>query len=161
MLLAAAACLILWGCGRCLPDRQWLRRVYFACEGQNLAFLRASTSVVSFILDSVISRCTRTQITWTRIFIFRITVALIHSFLSLVNDKSCSSKHWSTQFCNIRLRLTIHFATTCVHTQLLKLPSRETSPIYYHDSNLKLSSPFSQPSLHSYVNRTSRHTGRH
>ena len=56
MLLAAAACLILWGCGRYLPDRQWLRRVHFACERQNLAFLRASTSVVSFILDGRRSR---------------------------------------------------------------------------------------------------------
>lgn len=55
--------------------------------------------------------------------------------LSLVIQNSCSSKHWTTGFHNIRLRFTIHLNITHVHTQPLKLLSRGTPLIHYYDSN--------------------------
>ena len=62
----------------------------------------------------------------------RILQRVVVPLASLVTNKPCTG---SQEFRNIRLRLTIHLDTTCVHTQPLKPPSRGTPPNYGPDSS--------------------------
>ena len=87
----------------------------------------------------------------------RILQRVVVPLASLVTNKPCTG---SQEFRNIRLRLTIHLDTTCVHTQPLKPPSRGTPPNSQLWSWLKPSSPSSWPSPYSYWDRLSRHTGK-